>query len=159
MAIRVSYGGSANVNAAINSGIIPKDSIIITNDDPSSAELMFYDKDAVLARIVAKQKFNNADEAVEYARANSQAGTVITVLSGGRYTAYVVQPDFSLAPMGAGDVPIATNTTAGIVKGNDEENGIGVGENGSMFVNSVNITKLVQSDGDEIIFNCGSATD
>lgn len=160
MAVRVSYGAKASVAAAIQSGIIPKDSIIITKlDDSGSSELMFYDKDAVLAHIVSKTKFGSVTEAVAYAKANSQVGGIVTILEGGKYTAYVVQPDFTLVPFGAGDIHMATNTTAGIVKGTADENGVSVDEDGTMHVNSVNVMKLSQSNGDEIIFNCGSATD
>lgn len=160
MAIRVSYGAKDSVAAAIQSGIIPKDSIIITRPDNSgSSELMFYDKDSALTRIVTKSEFASTDEAVEYAKANSRVGGVITVLQGGRYVAYTVQADFSLLPMGAGEVPMATNTTAGIVMGTADENGVSVNNDGTMSVNSVNIMKLSQNDGDEIIFNCGSASD
>lgn len=160
MAVRVSYGNKASVAAAIQSGIIPKDSIIITKLDASgSSELMFYDKDAVLAHIVSKTKFGSVTEAVAYAKANSQVGGIVTILENGRYTAYVVQADFSLAPFGVGDIPVATDTTTGIVKGTADENGVSVDENGAMHVNSVNVMKLTQSDGDEIIFNCGSAAD
>lgn len=160
MAVRVSYGAKASVAAAIQSGIIPKDSIIITKMDHSgSSELMFYDKDTVLAHIVSKTKFSSTTEAIAYAKANSQVGGIITILENSRYTAYVVQPDFTLAPFGVGDIPMATNATTGIVKGTDDENGVSVDENGAMHVNSINVMKLSQSDGDKIIFRCGSATD
>lgn len=160
MAIRVAYGEKDGVSAAIESGVIPQDSIIITKpDDSDSSELMFYDKASVLAHIVAKTKFDSTDEAIEYAMANSRIGGVITILQGGKYTAYMVQADFSLTPIGAGDVPVATNTTAGIVKGTVDENGVSVNDDGTMSVNSVNIMKLSQNDDDEIIFSCGSAID
>lgn len=160
MAIRVSYGKKDNIDAAIQSGIIPKDSIIITSDDPSGAEMMFYDKEAVMAHIVAQTKFGSVDEAIEYARANSQAGKVITVLEGEKYTSYLVQPDYSITKIGGGqELPVATMESNGVVKGTDAENGVAVSGDGTMSVNSVNITKLVQGDGDEIIFNCGSAAE
>lgn len=120
---------------------------------------MFYDRDANLVRLVTKSEFSSTDEAVEYAKKNGGVGSVITVLRGGKYVAYTVQADYSLEPMCAGDVPMATNTTAGVVKGTTAENGVSVNDDGTMSVNSVNIMKLSQTDGDEIIFNCGSATD
>lgn len=53
--------------------------------------------------------------------------------------------------------PIATNVLAGLVMANPVENGIDVATDGKMSVHSVNITKLVQTEGDELILNGGNA--
>ena len=56
------------------------------------------------------------------------------------------------------ETPIATAEVAGIVKSAEGENKVSVAEDGSMEVNSVNINKLVQTEGDVLIMNGGSAS-
>lgn len=43
MGIRVAYGKKGNIQAAILSGAIPKDSIIFTSDNEETTEIFFYD--------------------------------------------------------------------------------------------------------------------
>lgn len=57
------------------------------------------------------------------------------------------------------DIPMSTAETAGIVVGSNAENGVAVAEDGTMSVNSVNVEKLVQTDGHVLILNGGSAGD
>lgn len=102
MGIRVAYGNRSGINDAIASGIIPMDSIIIGKYGDDEAELLFYDKTANVRHIVAQTRFDSADEAIAYAIAHSEIGQIVTVLNDGVYTAYTVQPDFSLREMGMG---------------------------------------------------------
>lgn len=102
MGIRVAYGNRSGIDDAIASGIIPMDSIIIGKYGDDEAELFFYDKTANMRHIVAQTRFESADEAIEYAIAHSEVGQTVTVLTDGVYTAYTVQPDFSLREMGMG---------------------------------------------------------
>lgn len=53
----------------------------------------------------------------------------------------------------AADVPIGDETTAGIVKSSKSENKITIGGDGTMEVNSLNVNKLEQDDGDYIILD------
>ena len=53
----------------------------------------------------------------------------------------------------AADVPIGDETTAGIVKSSNSENKVTIGEDGTMEVNSLNVNKLEQDDGDYIILD------
>lgn len=55
------------------------------------------------------------------------------------------------------NVPVA-GTTLGVVLSSTEENKVAVAEDGSMEVNSLNMKKLVQSDGDTLILDGGNAT-
>lgn len=54
------------------------------------------------------------------------------------------------------DVPMATLERLGLVKSSEAENKITVGEDGTMEVNSININKIVQTDGDLLIINGGA---
>ena len=54
------------------------------------------------------------------------------------------------------NIPVA-GESAGVVLSSSEENKVAVGADGSMEVNSLNMNKLVQSDGDTLILDGGSA--
>lgn len=56
------------------------------------------------------------------------------------------------------NIPIATVGSLGVVQSSTAENGVTVTSNGSMEVNNINVTKLVQTDGDSLILNGGSST-
>ena len=102
MGIRVSYGNRSGIADAIASGLIPKDSFIIGTYSDDEAELLFQDKNADLRHLVAQTRFDSAEEAIQYAISHSEVGQTISVLEGSVYTAYVVQPDFSLRELGMG---------------------------------------------------------
>ena len=55
------------------------------------------------------------------------------------------------------EIPVAGNT-AGVVTSSTEDNKVAVAEDGSMEVNSLNMSKLVQSDGDTLILDGGNAS-
>ena len=55
-------------------------------------------------------------------------------------------------------IPTATSNVAGIVKSSIDENKVSVADDGTMEVNSININNLVQTEGDEIVFNSGASS-
>ena len=55
-------------------------------------------------------------------------------------------------------ISIASEGVVGAVKGVSTENGVSVGADGAMSVNSVNVDKLVQTAGSELILNGGTST-
>lgn len=55
------------------------------------------------------------------------------------------------------NVPLAAGENAGVVVSSAAENKVSVGEDGTMEVNSLNITKLVQAEGDTLVLDGGSA--
>lgn len=55
------------------------------------------------------------------------------------------------------DIPIATAEALGVVLGSTAENKVSVGADGTMELNSVNVNKLVQTDGEALILNGGSS--
>ena len=80
----------------------------------------------------------------------------IAILNGG------VDVDGSVLSMIAANAPsLATTEIAGLVKSvaSTVENGISVGNDGTMSVNSVNVNKLVQTDGEFLVLNGGSANE
>lgn len=56
------------------------------------------------------------------------------------------------------EIPVATADVHGVVKSSDAANKVAVAEDGTMEVNSLNVNKLVQTDGEYLIMNGGSAT-
>lgn len=55
------------------------------------------------------------------------------------------------------DIPIATAEAVGVVMSSAAENKVSVGADGTMEVNSVNVNKLAQTDGEALILNGGSS--
>lgn len=56
------------------------------------------------------------------------------------------------------NIPIATAQALGVVMGSASENKVAVGTDGTMEVNSVNVSKLVQTAGDTLILDGGTST-
>ena len=56
------------------------------------------------------------------------------------------------------DIPIATNETLGVVLGSTAENKVDIDADGTMEVNSLNVNKLIQTDGEVLILNGGSSS-
>lgn len=59
---------------------------------------------------------------------------------------------------GAVTIPIATAEALGVVKSTTSENGISITGDGTMIVNNINIEKITQTPGTELILNGGDAT-
>lgn len=55
------------------------------------------------------------------------------------------------------DIPMATAEALGVVLSSVAENKVSVGADGTMELNSVNVNKLVQTDGEALILNGGSS--
>ena len=53
-------------------------------------------------------------------------------------------------------IPVAGDTL-GAVKANATENGVAIDENGAMSVHSLNVNKLVQTEGEDLVLNGGNA--
>ena len=57
------------------------------------------------------------------------------------------------------DIPTATASALGVVKGTAAENGVAIAEDGTMTVNAVNINKMVQTEGETLILDGGTSAD
>lgn len=55
-------------------------------------------------------------------------------------------------------IPIATAEAIGVVKSSAAENGVNVNSDGTMTVNNINLSKITQTPGTELILNGGDAT-
>lgn len=56
------------------------------------------------------------------------------------------------------NIPLATAAEAGLVKSSNAVNKIAIGTDGTMEVNSLNVNKLVQDEGDVIVLNGGNSS-
>lgn len=93
--------------------------------------------------------FSAADDTkLEGIEAGAQVNQIESVKVGGA----------ALSPVEkAVNIPIADATTLGVVMSNAVENGVAVAADGKMSVNSLNVTKLVQTDGDVLVLDGGNA--
>lgn len=64
-----------------------------------------------------------------------------------------------VAADGSVELPLATAMSHGLVKGSDAENGVMINADGTMEVGSLNVNRLVQTMGEELVFCCGDADD
>lgn len=54
-------------------------------------------------------------------------------------------------------VPVATAEKFGVVKSAADNNKVAVGEDGTMTINNVGVSKLTNEEGTELVLNCGNA--
>lgn len=95
---------------------------------------------------------NNLTDALKTKIESSQAN-VIEIVKVNGVAVEVSAEDKSV------NIPMATAAALGVVKGTDAENGIAVADDGTMFVNSVNVNKLVQTEGDSIVLDGGNSAE
>lgn len=55
-------------------------------------------------------------------------------------------------------IPIAAAEAIGVVKSSTAENGVNVNSDGTMIINNINLSKITQTPGTELILNGGNAT-
>ena len=65
--------------------------------------------------------------------------------------------DAAIAAIPAYELPVATLNALGGVKSSEAENKIKVAEDGTMEVNAINVNKLVQTEGEELVLSGGKA--
>lgn len=97
MGVRVAHGKRANLGSAIESGLVPKDSIIITKDDES--ELLFYDAAGKMVNIHNRSRFETTTEAISWIKKYGCTGQMITIHNGTDWIPFIVQDDYSLSPV------------------------------------------------------------
>lgn len=102
--VRVAYGKRDNIQNAIDKNVIPEGSLIITNDDETSEELLFYTPDAKLKSIHERQKFLTFDSAKKWAEKYNCIGSIFSIQNGSEWMLYIVQNDNTLSPVGGGSV-------------------------------------------------------
>ena len=105
MGVRVAYGKKGRISAAIASGTIPKDSLIITSDNKES-ELYFYDTNGEMKNISERKQFETLTEAQAWVKTYDCAGHIISVHNGSDWVPYIVSADGKLSPVNTGDISV-----------------------------------------------------
>lgn len=106
MGVRVAYGKKDKISAAIISGVIPKDSLIITSDSKES-ELYFYDSDGNLKSISERTRFGTLTEARAWAKTYDCVGHIFSVYNGSDWVPYIVDASGQLSPISSNGSGIA----------------------------------------------------
>lgn len=101
MGVRVAYGKKSKISGAIASGVIPKDSLIITSDR-DEAELYFYDASGDMKAISERKQFETLTEAKAWIAAYDCVGHVVSVHNGTDWEPYIVTQGNKLSSVGSG---------------------------------------------------------
>nr|DAZ49989.1 MAG TPA: hypothetical protein [Caudoviricetes sp.] len=101
MGVRVAYGKRGEITDAIATGVIPKDSLIITSDAEES-ELYFYDAAGKMKRISERKQFETISEAQAWVKTYDCAGHIISVHNGSDWVPYIVTGENVLTPVDSG---------------------------------------------------------
>lgn len=88
---KIAYGKREYVLSAIESGVIPENTIIITSDEES--ELLFYDNLKNLKVIKEKTHFSDILRAEEWIEQYNNEGSVVGIFNSGQWQPYIVQKD------------------------------------------------------------------
>ena len=59
MAFNVVYSDKDRIKGAIESGVIPRESLVLTSDDAKRSEMYYYDDNGQLKTITKKTQFNS----------------------------------------------------------------------------------------------------
>ena len=91
----VAYADKNKIQNGIAQGVIPNESLIITNNDANAAELSYYDEKGNLKSIVRKTQFENENEALLWINKYNYAGINISVFDAknNRWNSYIVGTD------------------------------------------------------------------
>lgn len=91
----VAYADKNKIQNGIAQGVIPNESLIITNNDANAAELSYYDEKGNLKSIVRKTQFESENEALLWINKYNYAGINISIFDAknNRWNSYVVGTD------------------------------------------------------------------
>ena len=91
----VAYADKNKIQNGIAQGVIPNESLIITNNDANAAELSYYDEKGNLKSIVRKTQFESENEALLWINKYDYAGINISIFDAknNRWNSYIVGTD------------------------------------------------------------------
>ena len=89
---KVAYGNKDKIQNSITQGVIPAESLIVTNNDNKEAELSYYDENGNLKSIVKKTALASKNEALLWIAKYDYSGTNISVFdaTSGDWDTYIV---------------------------------------------------------------------
>ena len=89
MAFNVVYADKDKIQSSIEQGIIPKESLILTNGTEQS-EAYYYDDNGKLKYITKKTSFNSMTEALNWINKNDYSGEIVSILEKEKWNSYMV---------------------------------------------------------------------
>lgn len=99
MAFNVVYSDKDSIESAIADNTIPKESLILTNDDATQAESYYYDDEGKLKFITKKTKFDSMPEARYWVARYDYRGILISVFQNNKWTPYIIGPQQTFTPV------------------------------------------------------------
>lgn len=98
MSVRTAYGARENLRAAIDAGVVPCGTVVLTKDEGERGELLFYSPDGELKTIKKKSVFGSMKEALLWMQMDDYAGEAISVLEDGVFHLYLAEQGGRLVP-------------------------------------------------------------
>ena len=85
MAFNVVYSDKDRIQGAIESGVIPRESLVLTSDDAKRSEMYYYDDNGQLKTITKKTQFNSMVGARTWANKYDYIGEVVSINIDGQW--------------------------------------------------------------------------
>ena len=91
----VAYADKNKIQNGIAQGVIPNESLIITNNDVNAAELSYYDEKGNLKSIVRKTQFESENEALLWINKYNYAGVNVSIFDAkaNQWNSFIVGAD------------------------------------------------------------------
>ena len=152
---KIAYANKDKIQNSITQGVIPSESLIVTNNDNKEAELSYYDENGNLKSIVKKTAFASKNEALLWIAKYDYSGVNISIFDAATsdWNSYIVGGDGSLNKIAKADeiadeLPTASAEVSGITKlynakGNNVDGAI------SQFTFTQEINKKIEMGVDE----------
>ena len=96
MMAKIAYGKREDIQQAIDNGVIPENTTIITNE--TEPELLFYDKNKKLKTIDEKSRFYSLIEVSQWLEKYDCGGLFFSVYDKGKWTPYVINHENEMIP-------------------------------------------------------------
>ena len=93
---KIAYGKREDIQQAIDNGVIPENTTIITNE--TEPELLFYDKNKKLKTIDEKSRFYSLIEVSQWLEKYDCGGLFFSVYDKGKWTPYVINHENEMIP-------------------------------------------------------------
>ena len=120
---KIAYANKDKIQNSITQGVIPSESLIVTNNDNKEAELSYYDENGNLKSIVKKTAFASKNEALLWIAKYDYSGVNISIFDAATsdWNSYIVGGDGSLNKIAKADeiadeLPTASAEVSGITK-------------------------------------------
>ena len=120
---KIAYANKDKIQNSITQGVIPSESLIVTNNDNKEAELSYYDENGNLKSIVKKTAFASKNEALLWIAKYDYSGVNISIFDAATsdWNSYIVGGDGSLNKIAKADeiadeLPTASAEVSGIMK-------------------------------------------